>query len=402
MEMAFLGPENLPTQWYWIVGPNYDDCAKEWRVLWNGATKLGLPFDHPGTYNDPITGNMRMSLWGGKFIVECKSAQYPNSLDGEGLDGVLMVEAAKLKSHIFGKYIRPAIADKRGWSLWLSTPEGRNFFYDLWMRGQDPQFPTWASWRMPSWANSVVFPGGEQDDEIQDMMSDMSEEWVNQEIRAKFTDFVGLVFKTFDEEIHVRRLHYDPRLPLYGCCDFGWSNPFVWLACQIDVFNNIQVLGEYRVTQTDINDVARDLADWPLATGAKMFYPDPSEPGDARILSSKLRVPFNSDTGGPLKHRLEYIRRALKVRPEHGRPEDQRPQIYIDTSCTGLIDEMGNGYRYPSKKSEVRPNPEEPIDKDNHGPEALGRLFRGHFGPLEREGERPARAVVRTANIRSR
>ena len=202
-------------RYYWIVGPNYDDCVKEWRVFWAAGEALKLPWDHPGTYDDRVNGNMRASLWGGKFVLECKSAQYPNSLDGEGLEGVILAEAAKLKPSIWGKYIRPALADKRGWSLWNSTPEGKNHFYEAWQRGQDPAFPDWESWRMPSWFNTRVFPGGEHDPEIVEMKREMSSERYAQEIEARFTDFVGLVFKGFDEEIHVRDLRYDPKLPLY-------------------------------------------------------------------------------------------------------------------------------------------------------------------------------------------
>ena len=48
---------------FWIVGPNYTDSEKEFRVLYNQLTRLEVPFDKPGTYNDPIGGNMHISLW---------------------------------------------------------------------------------------------------------------------------------------------------------------------------------------------------------------------------------------------------------------------------------------------------------------------------------------------------
>lgn len=383
-------------RWYWIVGPNYDDVAKEWRVLWDGCERLKLPFDRPGTYNDTIGGNMRISLWNGRFVIEGKSAQYPNSLDGEGLDGVLMVEAAKMKPVIWNKYIRPALADHHGWSLHTSTPEGRNHFYEFWQRGQSPQYPNWDSWRMPSWANNVIFPGGRQDPEIVDMKLDMSDERFEQEIAAKFTEFVGLVFKNFDEEVHVKDLHFRGDLPLFGACDYGFTNPFVWLVIQVDVWGNVYVLREYRVEKVDVGDIAVELADWPLASKAQAFYPDPASPGDTNQISRKIGVAARGDTGGPLKERIEYIRQALKVGPEHAKPEEQLPKLFIDRRCKGLINEMGL-YRYPDTQSEMRPNKEEPVDKDNHGPEALGRFFRGYFGPPSAAGG--GRAVIRTARV---
>lgn len=377
------------SDYYWIVGPNYDDAEKEWRVLYNAAKKLQLPFDKPGTYNDTEGGNMRMSLWNGLFIVEAKSAAHPDSLVGEGLKGVLMVEAAKMKPSIWTKYVRPALADFRGWSGFGSTPEGKNWFYDLWRRGQDEEDKQWDSWRMPSWFNPIVFPGGRTDPEIIDMSRDMSEAKFEQEIGASFTESVGKVFKNFDEEIHVGHYPYDPSLPLYGACDYGWTNPTVWILIQVNVWGDVFVIGECRWIHTDIEDVGKDLATWRggLSKQCRRFYPDPASPGDSSVLEKYLHVRSDPNTGGELKWRLELIRQRLKVGPEHAPEEDQKPKLFIDRSCTvpgpdGMsgVDEM-NEYRWPDTKEEsIRAEPEKPMSKHDHFPEALGRFCRGYFG----------------------
>ncbi len=399
-EAQYLG-ETGQQRYYWIVGPNYDDDEREWRVFYDACKRLKLPFDKPGTYNDTVGGNMRMSLWSGRFIVECRSSAHPDSLDGEGLDGVLMVEAAKMKPSVWSKFIRPALADKRGWSLHTSTPEGKNHFYEKWQIGQDPAQPAWSSWRMPSWINTTVFPGGRQDPEIVDMAqgSDMTEERFNQEIAALFTEFVGRVFPVFDEEIHVQDVPYDPTLPLYGCCDYGFTNPFVWLAIQTDVWDNVYVIAEYRRTQMDITDIASELVSWRggLAFSALEFYPDPESPGDTSVLSNKLAIPARKHTGGLLSLRLESIRQALKLRPDHAPEHLQKPRLVIDRSCLGLISELQD-YRYPDTKKERTTNaPENPMKKDDHGPEALGRFFKGHFGTPD---DLHARTTQTSARVR--
>ena len=412
---------------FWIVGPEYSDSEKEFRVVYNDLKRLEVPFDHPGTYNNPLSGDMHISLWGGAFQVHAKSAKYPETLVGEGLSGVVLAEAAKLKERVWTKFIRPTLADFRGWAIMSSTPEGKNWFYESWKRGQDPAHPSWDSWRRPSWHNPIVFPQGatpegielltkmlsgeddkitlEQilkagvDSEILDMASDMSLEKFNQEIGADFTEFVGRVFKTFDEEIHVTDIDYDPSLPLYACCDYGWTNPFVWLFVQVDVWNNVYVLGEYREVRRDINDIATDLNAIPLTSKVVTLYPDPAAPGDTAVLEKKLKVTANGDTGGDLKYRLEYIRQALKVRPGHGKQEYRKPGLLIDRSCRELIREM-NEYRYPESKSETnKAEPERPLDKDDHGPEALGRFFRGYYGAPGQAEQGPARARVRRARV---
>lgn len=384
---------------FWIVGPEYSDSEKEFRVVYNDLKRLEVPFDHPGTYYNAESGDMHVTLWNGLYQCHAMSAKYPGTLVGEGLSGVVMAEAAKLKRTIWSKFIRPTLADFQGWSLWLSTPEGRNHFYEAWQRGQDPAQSDWDSWRMPSWVNPVVFPEGKNDPEIAAMRAEMSEELFAQEVDADFTEFVGRVFKDFEEEIHVRDLKFNPDLPLYGACDYGWTNPFVWLVIQVDVWDNVYVLGEYRVERRDINDIAKDLAAWSPAAAAQMLYPDPAAPGDSAVLAKALKVKINSSTGGELKWRLELIRQALKLVPAHledGHPEKQ-PKIFIDRRCVGLIREMQD-YRYPENKSEVMPNKEEPLDKDNHGPEALGRFMRGYFGPPTGPTTK-GRARVRKARV---
>jgi hypothetical protein len=93
---------------YWIVGPEYTDGEKEFRKLYNAMRKLELPFDDKrdtgegiGTRYNVESGDMSISLWGGAFYVSVKSAKYPATLVGEGLRGVVLSEAAKLKASVY-------------------------------------------------------------------------------------------------------------------------------------------------------------------------------------------------------------------------------------------------------------------------------------------------------------
>jgi hypothetical protein len=385
---------------FWIGGPDYDDCQKEFRVLWNDMKRMKFPLDRPGSYNSPWAGSMRISLWNGLFVVETKSAKDEDSWDGEGLSGIVLVEAAKLKFYMWDKYVRPALADKRGWSLATGTPEGKNWLYNHWRKGQNERLVanrSWQSWRFPSYVNTTVFPGGVDDPEIIAMKQDMSPEMFNQQVEAMFTEFVGRVFKNFDEEIHVKPLAYNPSLPLFGAVDYGFKNPFVWLAIQVDVFDNVYVLGEYRTYEKDIGEIIPELQRWPLARNAVRIYPDPEDPGSTNALSRALRVRSAGSTGGKLNDRLKLIRKWLRFDPaSEGHPDDVRqPKLFIDRSCVGLP--MGDGgliremqdYRYPDTKLEyMKSLPENPLKKDDHGPEALGRFFKGYFGTLERGDNR--------------
>lgn len=377
---------------YWIVGPEYSDAEKEFRVLWNDLKHLEMPLDHPGSYNNPLSGDMHLSLWGGRFQVHAKSAKYPDNLVGEALHGLILAEAAKLKPSIWTKYLRPMLADYRGWALMTSTPEGKNWFYEAWMNGvNSPRGSEWWSLRMPSWANNIIFPGGRFDPEIASMAADLTAEAFNQEIGAEFTDFVGRVFKDFDEETHVKPLLYNPDFQTYACVDYGWTNPFVWLLLQVDRWENVYVLGEVYGSHKRIDEVHQEIIDAGLAPSSlRYFYPDPAEPGDTRVLESNLKIQGVGGTGGEIKDRLRLIRKWLKI-PNHllhlpDGHEDKLPKLFIDPSCKNLIREM-NEYRYPEKKRDADKNDSElPLKKDDHAPEALGRFFKAHFGSTEQHG----------------
>lgn len=391
---------------FWIVGPEYSDGEKEFRVLWGDLQKLGIEMDHPGSYYDAIGGNMHVSLYGGRFQVHVKSAKYPNSLVGEALEGVILAEAAKLKPSIWHKYIRPMLADYRGWALMTSTPEGRNWFYDLYRMGQDPKFSDWWSVRMPSWSNDILFPQGREDPEIYSMTAGMSQEKFNQEIAADFTEFVGRVFKDFDEDVHVGDWKYNPGLPTYAAVDYGWTNPFVWLLVQVDTFDNVYVVGEHYQQHMTVEENINEIVRKGLAPGnLRIVYPDPASPQDTEVVRQMLRVKCASGTGGPIQDRLELIRRWLKLQDdplpnqtEHGL---RQAKLNVDRSCVNFIREFSE-YRYPETKNEdAGESSENPMKKDDHTPEALGRFFKGYFGstarsgPLKRQGVRVSRARIR-------
>jgi len=370
---------------YWIVGPEYTDAEKEFRVLYNALLRSGAEFDKPGTYYDVGGGNMHISLFGGRYQVHAKSAKYPDTLVGEGLHGIIIAEAAKMKASVWPKYLRPMLADYRGWALMASTPEGRNWFYDSFMRGQDPEQPNWWSVRAPAWANPHLFPLGRMDPEILDMEGDMPEEKFKQEIGAEFTEFVGRVFKDFDEETHVGNYRYNPRWPLVIATDYGFTNPNVALFMQWDNWDNVWICAEYyahnRTSHEFAEDILKDPILAPLARAATLLYPDPEDPGATATIAKAWGVTPRGNTGGLLKDRLDLIRRWLRPQPlelEDGHPE-KLPKLHVDFSCRNTIREMSE-YRYPETRDEVRNPVENPVKKDDHTTEALTRFFGGHYG----------------------
>ena len=68
---------------------------------------------------------------GGEAEIRFLSADNPDTILGDGFNGVIVDEAARLEKSVWDQNIRPALADKQGWAVLISTPRARNWFFDF-------------------------------------------------------------------------------------------------------------------------------------------------------------------------------------------------------------------------------------------------------------------------------
>ena len=61
-------------------------------------------------------------------------ADNPDAMRGLYLDGVVLDEVAQMRPEVWGEILRPALADRNGWAVFIGTPKGVNLFSDLYER----------------------------------------------------------------------------------------------------------------------------------------------------------------------------------------------------------------------------------------------------------------------------
>src|SRR5262249_38711880 len=61
-------------------------------------------------------------------------ADNPDALRGIFLDGVVLDEVADLRPNLWGEGIRPTLADRKGWALFIGTRRGINLFSELYFK----------------------------------------------------------------------------------------------------------------------------------------------------------------------------------------------------------------------------------------------------------------------------
>ena len=89
--------------------------------------------------------------------IHIRSGENPDALRGLKLAFAVIDESAFIKEEVWSKIIRPALADLKGEAIFISTPDGRNWFYDLYQLGQSGD-PEWRSWHLTTYDNPTIDP----------------------------------------------------------------------------------------------------------------------------------------------------------------------------------------------------------------------------------------------------
>ena len=120
------------------------------------------------------------------------SADNPDGIRGFGFRGLVVDEAASIPVNVWNYVLRPTLAQTLGWGVFISTPAGRNWFYDMFTRGVERQ-PGFRSFTFPS-NMSPYFPTQEWDEARRTLPEDV----FRQEYMAEFLEDSAGVFRGVD------------------------------------------------------------------------------------------------------------------------------------------------------------------------------------------------------------
>lgn len=120
-----------PNQKIWIVSPTYDLSLKVFNYLvrWFGIlapSQLKGVVYRPYPKIQTATGS----------VIECKSAENPKSLLGEELDLLIVDEAGQIDRRIWEQFLFPTTASRKGKTIFISTPLGKNWFYEQFIEAE--------------------------------------------------------------------------------------------------------------------------------------------------------------------------------------------------------------------------------------------------------------------------
>lgn len=159
---------------YWYVAPSYRQAKS---IAWVRLKQL--------LKNDPYWKFNEAELSAHHTLrdtrIELRGADNEDSLRGVGLQGLTVDEASMVKGNVWPEILRPMLADTGGWAIFISTPKGRNWFYDIYAKALSGDDPDWVAWHYPTSVNKYIAP-----EEVENMRLDMSERLFRQEVLAEF------------------------------------------------------------------------------------------------------------------------------------------------------------------------------------------------------------------------
>lgn len=154
------------------------------QICWDALLEQG-----EGLIKTAHVNNMDIILTTGRKI-HIRSGENKDALRGLKLYFAVIDEAAYVPEEVFTKIIRPALADLKGEAVIISTPDGRNHFYEWFKLGQGGSNTEWKSWHLTTKDNPTIPP-----EEIEEARKTLSSFVFKQEFEANFSNAGQEIFK---------------------------------------------------------------------------------------------------------------------------------------------------------------------------------------------------------------
>ena len=281
--------------------------------------------------------------------VRLYGADNPDALRGLYLDGVVLDEYADMDPRVWSEVIRPALADRAGWAVFIGTPKGRNAFFELWRRAQAEL--GWFALMLKASETGLI-----PQIELELAARDLTEDQYAQEFECSFEAaivgaYYGVLMRQVEADGRIAGVPYDPVALVWTAWDLGIRDATaIWFA-QV-VGREIHLIDYYEASGVDLGHYVREVAGRPYAYAGHIV------PHDARakeLGTGKSRLEVMESLG--LKgitlapnHRIEDGINAVRV---------SLPRCWFDaTKCARGLDAL-RLYRaeHDDKLGVLRPHP---------------------------------------------
>ena len=206
---------------YWVVAPIWGLLYQSQRYLrellaagrpkWSGLSN--------GIYSTCQTGRVRVSF---------RTAEHPDRLVSEPVNGMLVDEVARMKRDAWSGALLGRLTATAGWAIACTSPLGQNWVYDeMYLPGRREGEVDYDADKVDSeWRSFVWYsednPGVDRQ-LLEGRKKSMPEAMYNREFRADFTAFHGKVYEDLSKARHVRPCKAHDYPVIAAAIDFGYG-----------------------------------------------------------------------------------------------------------------------------------------------------------------------------------
>jgi phage terminase large subunit len=214
---AILNQKEAPR--YAYIAPTYGQAK---RVAWDYLVK----------YADPLGGSsniseLRVDFWGRR--IQLYGSDNPEALRGQYFDGVILDEIGDQNPKIWTDIVRPALADRKGWCLFIGTPKGHNHFKEL--RDRANKEDGWGLLEFKASETGVV-----DEAELKAAKNEMGEDKYRQEFECSFDaavegSYYGQILNELEDKNHMQEIPREELSRTFTAWDLGMGDSTsIWVA----------------------------------------------------------------------------------------------------------------------------------------------------------------------------
>lgn len=228
--------EELPRLLYWFVAPTFKHTKAMKKAFLQYCPKSMIQYQSR-------TANC---IWLYPDIqIEFKSADNPDSLVSEGLNGLWLTETARMKKTVWNENLKPCLSDKNGWFLSDTTPKGMNWYVTEIGCLADPNDDRFdESYVLYHWLtiDNDKIPGIIE--EVARARKTMPKAEFERNYEANRDAFSGQIYTEFKKSIHVDEFDFDRSRykVVLGGQDWGYTHHGVLYIAGITFDDEVDVI----------------------------------------------------------------------------------------------------------------------------------------------------------------
>ena len=239
----------LPNPRYAFISPTFKQGkSTAWDYIKNFAKNIPYVKFNESELRCDFPNGSRITILG---------AENDQALRGIFLDGCVMDETQNISPSLFPEIIRPALADRKGWCIFIGTPKGQNYFYKL--HKDAKQKKGW--WTEVYKASHTKILDNEELKAAKDVMSaDLYDQEFECSFQAAITgSYYGAIIENLEKTNRVKEVKYDPDIEVETWWDLGLrDSTAIWFVQRFE--DEVRVI-DYEENSGEGLDFYADLID---------------------------------------------------------------------------------------------------------------------------------------------